>query len=40
MNCEGFSAEHKLKIIKPCFEGKESVLDVAIAEGVSCVIIY
>ena len=40
MNHEGFSAEHKLKILKRCFEGTESVRDVAIDEGVSRVIIY
>ena len=40
MNHEGFSAEHKLKILKRCFEGTECVRDVAIEEGVSRAIIY
>ena len=40
MNHECFSAEHKLKILKRCFEGTASVRDVAIEKGVSHVIIY
>ena len=40
MNHEGFSAEHKLKILKRCFEVTECVRDVAIEEGVSRAIIY
>ena len=40
MNHEGFSAEHKLKILKRCFEGTENIRDVAIDEKVSRTIIY
>ena len=40
MNHEGFSAEHKFKILKRCFEGTENIRDVAIDEKVSRTIIY
>ena len=40
MNHDGFSAEHKLKILKRCFEGTENIRDVAIDEKVSRTIIY
>ena len=39
MNHDGFSAEHKLKILKRCFEGTENIRDVAIDEKVSRTII-
>ena len=40
MNHDVFSAEHKLKILKRCFEGTEKIRDVAIDEKVSRTIIY
>ena len=38
MNHDGFSAEHKFKILKRCFEGTENIRDVAIDEKVSRII--
>ena len=40
MNHDVFSAVHKLKILKCCFEGTENIRDVAIDEKVSRTIIY